>query len=80
MGLFDKLAGNGGSRQNQVTPDMMRAEIGTIQQNPAAYLSQRGFSIPDGMTDPRKITVHLLQSGQIGAGRLQQIMRMLGGK
>lgn len=80
MGLFDKLSGNGGAQQRQVTPDMMRAEIGTIQQNPAAYLSQRGFSIPDGMTDPRQITVHLLQSGQIGSGRLQQIMQMLVGK
>lgn len=80
MGLFDKLSGNGGARQRQITPDMMRAEIGTIQQNPAAYLYQRGFSIPDGMTDPRQITVHLLQSGQIGSGRLQQIMQMLAGK
>ena len=80
MGLFDKLSGNGGAQQRQITPDMMRAEIRTIQQNPAAYLSRRGFSIPDGMADPRQITVRLLQSGQIGSGRLQQIMQMLAGK
>lgn len=83
MGLFDKLNGNVQQGQTaqptQITPDMMRQEIGNIQRNPAAYLAQRGFTIPDGMTDPRQITVHLLQSGQVGGGRLQQIIRMLGG-
>jgi hypothetical protein len=30
------------------------------------------------MTDPKQITQYLLQSGQVGGGRLQQVMRMLG--
>lgn len=82
MGLFDNLNGNGGAvqgtQQKQITPDMMRQEVSSIQQNPAAYLSKRGFTIPQGMTDPRQITVHLLQSGQIGGEKVQQIFRMLG--
>lgn len=85
MGLFDKLVGNsapGGqaqsSGQTQITPDMMRREIGNIQANPSAYLGQRGFKIPAGMTDPREITVHLLRSGQVGGNRVQQIVRSLG--
>ncbi len=85
MGLFDKLNGNGQPGQQtpqgqlaQITPDMMRQEVNSIQQNPAAYLSKRGFTIPQGMTDPRQITVHLLQSGQIGGEKVQQIFRMLG--
>ena len=76
MGLFDRLGGQQG--QQQITPDMMRQEIGSIKANPGQYLSGRGFNIPDGMTDPKQITQHLLQTGQVGSNRLQQVMRMLG--
>lgn len=76
MGLFDRLGGQ--QAQQQITPDMMRQEIGSIKANPGSYLSQHGFNIPDGMTDPRQITQHLLQTGQVGGGRLQQVMRMFG--
>lgn len=79
MGLFDRLSGNGCSAQgHQVTPQEMRTEMGRIQQNPASYLKQRGFSIPAGMSDPKQITQHLLQTGQVGNQRLQMVMRMLG--
>jgi hypothetical protein len=76
MGIFDKLAPTGQSEQ--LTPEMMRGEMNRIQHDPAAYLQQRGFSIPAGMTDPRQITQHLLRSGQVGNQRLQMVMRMLG--
>lgn len=81
MGLFDRLGGNGRSAQPQghpVTPQEMRTEMGRIQQNPASYLKQRGFSIPAGMSDPKQITQHLLQTGQVGNPRLQMVMKMLG--
>ena len=77
MSIFEKLHQQG-QQQRQISPDEMRTEIGRIQADPGAYLQQRGFTIPQGMTDPRQITQHLLQSGQVGQGRLQQIMRMLG--
>ena len=76
MGLFDRLSQP--AQGQQMTPDMMRQEIGSIKANPGSYLSQHGFNIPDGMIDPRQITQHLLQTGQVGGGRLQQVMRMLG--
>ena len=76
MGLFDRLGGQ--QAQKQITPDMMRHEIGSIKANPGGYLSQHGFNIPNGMTDPKQITQHLLQTGQVGGGRLQQVMRMFG--
>ena len=76
MGLFDRLSQP--AQGQQMTPDMMRQEIGSIKANPGSYLSQHGFNIPDGMTDPRQITQHLLQTGQVGGGRLQQVMRMFG--
>lgn len=77
MSIFEKLHQQG-QQQRQISPDEMRTEIGRIQADPGAYLQQRGFTITQGMTDPRQITQHLLQSGQVGQGRLQQVMRMLG--
>ena len=77
MSIFEKLHQQG-QQQKQISQDDMRTEIGRIQADPGAYLQQRGFTIPQGMTDPRQITRHLLQSGQVGQGRLQQVMRMLG--
>lgn len=74
MPLFDKV----GRGREQVTPEVMRREIGTIQSDPGTYLSRRGFSIPAGMTDAKEITQHLLRTGQIGGPRLQQVMQMLG--
>jgi hypothetical protein len=78
MSIFEKLHQQGQQQQRQISQDEMRTEIGRIQADPGAYLQQRGFTIPQGMTDPRQITQHLLQSGQVGQGRLQQVMRMLG--
>lgn len=86
MGLFDKLGqGTAPAPQSvpqvqQITPDMVRKEVGNIRQNPAAYLSRYGMKIPEGINvnDPREITTYLLRSGQIGGGRVQQIFKMLG--
>lgn len=79
MGLFDRLGQQPAqAEQQQITPDMMRQEVNTIKANPGSYLQRYGFSIPDGMTDPKQITQHLLQTGQVGGGKLQQVMRMLG--
>lgn len=70
MSLFESLGEQG--QQD------MRGEVNRIQQNPGAYLQQRGFNIPQGMTDPRQITQHLLRTGQVGGQKLQAVMRMLG--
>ena len=74
MSFFDSL---GKKPVQQQAPDM-RQEIGNIKANPGNYLKGKGFNIPSGMTDPKQITQYLLQSGQVGGGRLQQVMRMLG--
>ena len=70
MSIFENLG--------QQKPQDMRTEMGRIQQDPGAYLQQRGFSIPAGMTDPKMITQHLLRTGQVGNHRLQMVMKMLG--
>lgn len=74
----------GGAVQPMQQPDRqmsqsdMRREVDSIKSNPVSYLRQRGFNIPDGMTDARQITQYMLQNGMIGSGRLQQVMRMIG--
>lgn len=78
MSIFDRLGGQQPQQRQQITPQMMRTEMGRIQADPGAYLKQRGFNIPGGMNDPKKITQYLLQSGQVGGCRLQQVMQMLG--
>lgn len=76
MGIFDRLAQQ--PQGKQITEDEMRTEMGRIQADPGAYLKQRGFNIPGGMSDPKEITQYLLRTGQVGNSRLQQVMRMLG--
>lgn len=87
MGIFDSLGKQGGSRASQGQAQQMdprqmqqamQQEIGQIKAHPGDYLKQKGFTVPDGMTDAGQITQYLLQSGQIGGGRYQQVMRMLG--
>lgn len=80
MGIFDSLGKQTPSRApQQIDPrQAMQQEIGQIKAHPSDYLKQKGFTVPDGMTDAGQITQYLLQSGQIGGGRYQQVMRMLG--
>lgn len=70
MSIFDTLG-----QAPQANP--MQA-LQQLQQNPAAMLRQKGLNIPDGMTNPQQIVQHLVQSGQVSNGRLQQVMQMVG--
>lgn len=87
MGIFDSLGKQAPSRapqtQQQMNPQQMqqamRQEIGKISAHPSDYLKERGFNVPADMTDARQITQYLLQTGQIGNQRLQQVMQMIGG-
>lgn len=87
MGIFDSLGSHGRSRasqpqQQQMSPQQMqqamRQEIGKISAHPSDYLKEKGFNVPAEMTDARQITQYLLQTGQIGNQRLQQVMQMIG--
>ena len=72
MSIYDKLG-------NQTQQDM-RQEVGKISAHPCSYLKAKGYTIPDNMTDAKQITQYLLQTGQIGTPRLQQVFSMLGGR
>lgn len=86
MGIFDSLGSKAPSRapqtQQQMNPQQMqqamRQEIGKISAHPSDYLKEKGFNVPAEMTDARQITQYLLQTGQIGNQRLQQVMQMIG--
>lgn len=79
MSLFDKLGGQQTQQQiNQNELNALQQDYGRITSNPAQYLQAHGKTIPEGMTDPREITRYLLQTGQIGTPRLNQVMRVLG--
>lgn len=59
------------------TPNMQQA-VSDLKANPGSFLKSRGFNIPANMSNPEQITRYLVQSGQVGNGRLQMLMRMLG--
>lgn len=73
MSLFEQL----GQQQGGAS---MQQDVSQIKANPASFLKARGLNIPDGMTDAPQITQYLLRTGQIGAPRLQQVMKMFGGR
>lgn len=77
MSIFDSL-GNRAQQGQQMNPQAMQNELGSIKADPGKYLQGHGYKIPAGMTDPKQITQHLLRTGQVGSPRLQQVMRMLG--
>lgn len=77
MSIFESL-GNRSQQGQQMNPQAMQNELGSIKADPGKYLQGHGYKIPAGMTDPKQITQHLLRTGQVGSPRLQQVMRMLG--
>ena len=80
MGVWDQL-GQQPQRQQADPRQMqqqMQQEVGQIKARPGTYLKNKGYTIPDGMTDAKQITQYLLQTGQVGTPRLQQVMSMLG--
>lgn len=78
MGLFESYKSQQQSMNPQQMQQRMRQDINAISAHPGAYLKERGFNIPDGMTDAKQITQYLLQTRQIGTPRLQQVVSMFG--
>lgn len=47
-----------------------------LQQNPLGILRQRGYNLPDNMSDPRAIIQHLLNSGQVSQQQVNAAQTM----
>lgn len=73
--LFNLLGGTiagGGPIRNQNGPVNPLQRLSELKGNPTEFIRNAGYSIPDGLNDPNKILNHLLQSGQIDQGRINQ--------
>lgn len=70
------LFGNGNQRQGQRVSPMQAWQ--QFQQNPIGQLRQIGFNIPDGLNSGQEVMQHLVQTGQVPQGHLQQVMQMMG--
>jgi hypothetical protein len=66
MSLFDKVNGS------------MQGQLQQLQNNPGAMARQAGFQIPENLYgNPKAMVQHLIQTGQVGGQKLQQIMPMM---
>ena len=50
--------------------------LNSLMSNPTQVLAQRGFNLPQNITDPQGIVQHLLNSGQITQDQVNQAMQM----
>ena len=62
------------NQQNQQIPNFMSA-LNQLKQNPAQILGMK-YNIPQGMTNPEEILQHLLTTGQVTQGQVNQVMQM----
>lgn len=62
---------------NQQRPDQ-RQQLQQLKSNPADFLKKMGYNLPSGIDtrNPQAIINGLVQTGQIGNGRVQQLLRM----
>ena len=63
-------------RPQAVAPQNPLQYMTQFMQNPLGALRASGYSIPDGINDPRQIANHLISSGQLGRGKLGQLQNM----
>lgn len=74
MSLFDSL----GSKQQQGPKITAQQAMSQLQNDPAGTLKQCGLNIPADMNDPRQITQHLMQTGQLSQGIFGQATQIMG--
>lgn len=66
MSIFDSIGGQRQPVQGPQNRQQLQQARSQFNADPVGILRKCGLNIPDGMTDPRQIAMHLLQSGQIG--------------
>ena len=54
-------------------------QLQMLRQNPMQFLRQRGFNVPDNVTDPQAIIQHLMNSGQVSQQQMNQAQAMAQG-
>ena len=71
--MFEALGNN-----SQPAQQTQQQALQEIKSNPAEYLKKMGYNLPAGVdtSNPQSIINGLVQTGQIGNGRVQQLLRM----
>ena len=54
-------------------------QLQMLRQNPMQFLRQRGFNVPDNITNPQAIIQHLMNSGQVTQQQMNQAQVMAQG-
>ena len=84
--LYNSLFGGNGTAQqpmNQTVqpqqPAMsMQDAMGQLRANPAQFIRQSGFQVPDELANnPQAAAMHLIQTGQVKGPVMQRIQPML---
>ena len=56
----------------------MQEQLRQLQSNPREFIQRAGLNIPEEMmNDPKQMVMHLINTQQVGGGKLQQIMQMV---
>lgn len=77
MSMFESLGKSGNAQPNQQQQMNPMQAVSQLKQNPASFLKQAGYSIPENATNPNEIIQYLMQSGQIQQSRLSGAQQML---
>ena len=60
-------------------PNQIMGLLNQLKSNPAQFLMQRRFNLPQGIgNDPNAIMNHLLQTGQISQQQVNNAYQMMG--
>lgn len=54
-------------------------QLQQLRQNPMQFLRQRGYNVPDNITNPQAIIQHLMNSGQVTQQQMNQAQAMAQG-
>lgn len=68
--LFNAL---GGMAMGGMNPMAM---LNQLKSNPLSFLRQKGFNVPDNLSNPNDIIQHLMNTGQINQAQYNQARQM----
>ena len=68
--LFNALGGMAMGGMNPM------AILNQLKANPLSFLRQKGFNVPDNLSNPNDIIQHLMNTGQINQAQYNQARQM----
>lgn len=78
MGMFDSL-NRGANQQPQPQQGMNPQQMmQALRRNPAQFLKNAGYNVPDEMLqNPKSAVMYLMQSGQVANPIMQRVQPMI---